>query len=92
MIYLEGKAVPADEARALELIRAAADQNLKMPSTNWRTSTHAGSASRGGSSERPVALLERIGKWGDLKVRYENGWGTDRELGVWPPVATAKWF
>ena len=80
MMYLEGKAVAPDEARALELIRAAADQDLKDANYQLAELYACGIGEPRHHSERPVALLERIGKWGDLKIRYENGWGTDRDL------------
>jgi TPR repeat protein len=80
MMYLEGRAVARDEARALELIRAAADQNLTDAVHQLAELYACGIGEPRSASERPVALLERVGKWGDLQLRYEHGLGTDRDL------------
>ena len=80
LMYLEGKVVERDEARALELIRAAADQNHEAALIELANLYAQGIGEPRGDSERPVALLECTGAWEDLQLRYENGLGTERDL------------
>jgi len=80
LIYLEGKAVAQDEARGLELIRAAADQGHEDALHELADLYARGVGEPRNESELPMALLERLGKWEDLLFRYEYGLGTERDL------------
>lgn len=80
LMYLEGKAVAQDEARGLELIRAAADQNHEDALLELANLYARGVGEPRTDSERPMALSERFGKWEDLLFRYEHGLGTERDL------------
>ena len=80
LMYLDGKIVEMDEARGLELIRAAADQNQEAALRELANLYAQGVGEPRNASERPVALLERVGAWKDLQPRYEYGLGTERDL------------
>jgi TPR repeat protein len=80
LMYLEGKAEAQDEARGLELIRAAADQEHEDAMLELANLYARDVGEPRNGSERPMALLERLGKWEDLLFRYEYGLGTERDL------------
>jgi TPR repeat protein len=80
LLYLAGEAVEVDEARALELIRSAADQNLPAAIRELAELYACGIGEPRNEADRPVALLERGGGWGDLQLRYEYRIGTERDL------------
>jgi TPR repeat protein len=80
MMYLKGEAVAPDEVRGLELIRAAADQNHDYALRELAALYARGVGEPRNESERPVALLERVGAWKDLLFRYQHGLGADRDV------------
>lgn len=80
MMYLEGEAVAQDEARGLELIRAAADQNLGDALAELADLYARGVGEPRNDRDRPMALLERAGRWEDLQFRYVHALGTERDL------------
>jgi len=82
LCYLEGRAVEADEARGLELVRAAADQGLDEAIHDLAGLYAQGVGEPRDIHDRPLELLERCRAWQDLSFRYEYGLGTERDLVV----------
>jgi TPR repeat protein len=80
LCYLKGDVVERDEARALELIRTAADEGVEDAIHDLARLYARGIGEPRSEQDRPMALLRRIGAWGDLMVRYEHGLGTREDL------------
>ena len=80
LMYLEGKAAAQDEARGLELIRAAADQDHEESLLELAKLYARGIGEPRRENETPLALLERLGKWEQLIFRHQYGLGTPRDL------------
>jgi len=87
MLYLEGRAVAVDEARGLELIRAASDQGLKSAVQELADLYACGIGEPRSDRDRPLALLASIQNWPALQFRYEHGLGTELDL-----VAAARYY
>jgi uncharacterized protein len=82
LMYLEGAAVAQDEARGLELIRAAADQGHEDAVHELADLYARGVGEPRDEADRPIHLLHRAQAWGDLILRNEHGVGTERDLVV----------
>jgi TPR repeat protein len=80
LCYLEGKVVELDEARGLELMRAAADKGLKDAIVDLAHLYARGVGEPRNENDRPLQLLEQAHAWGELVSRYEHGLGTPRDL------------
>lgn len=80
LLYLEGNAVAQDEARGLELIRAAADQGHEDVVHELADLYARGVGEPRDEADRPIHLLHRAQAWGDLIFRNEHGVGTERDL------------
>lgn len=80
MLYLRGKGVEVDEARGLELVRAAADQGVTEAIHDLAQCYAFGIGEPRNAADRPIELLRRSKSWEELIRRYEAGWGTDRDL------------
>jgi len=87
LLYLEGGVVEANEAKALTLIRAAADQGNADALGELARLYAEGIGEPRDSQDRPLELLKRAGAWGVLVFRYEYGLGTERDL-----VAAARCY
>lgn len=87
LCYLEGKVVELDEARGLELIRAAADQGLEDAVHELADLYARGVGEPRSEADRPIHLLQRARAWSDLIFRYEHGLGTERDL-----IAAAQYY
>ncbi len=81
LLYLSGhKGVELDEARGLELMRAAADQGMPEAMHDLAQCYAVGIGEPRNDADRPVQLLRRSKSWDELIRRYEAGFGTDRDL------------
>lgn len=80
LMYLKGEAVARDEARALELMRAAADQEHDEALEELALLYACGVGEPRSESDRPVALFEQAGSWKQLMLRYKQGLGTERDV------------
>lgn len=79
-LYLQGKAVELDEARGLELVRSAADQQQWAAEHELASLYAQGIGEPRNEEDRPIPILQRIHAWEDLIFRFEHGLGTDRDL------------
>jgi uncharacterized protein len=80
MLYLRGKGVEIDEARGLELVRAAVDQGLPDAMHDLAQCYAFGIGEPRNDADRPIELLRRSKSWDELISRYEAGLGTERDL------------
>lgn len=80
LCYLAGEVVKRDEARGLELIRAAADKELNDAMRDLAGLYARGVGEPRHEQDRPVALLQRAGAWAELQMRYEHGLGTGQDF------------
>lgn len=80
LMYLKGEAVARDEARALELMRAAADQEHDEALEELALLYASGVGEPRSESDRPVALFEQARSWKQLMLRYKHGLGTERDV------------
>jgi uncharacterized protein len=102
LCYIAGNGVEQDEARGLELIRQAADQNHPSSMVELAKLYGRGIGEPRNDSDRAVALLERVANGnGDLRedyyliknayetlvFRYEYGVGTERDI-----IAAVQWY
>jgi len=80
LCYLEGEVVERDEARALELIRSAADTGVTEAMKDLAGVYARGIGEPRDAQDRPMALLRRAGAWEDMQMRYQYGLGTAPDL------------
>ncbi|HAO78653.1 MAG TPA: hypothetical protein DCQ92_06690 [Verrucomicrobia subdivision 3 bacterium] len=86
LLYLDGKVVERDEARGLELVRAAADQGLHDAIEELAGLYARGIGEPRSEMERPIRLFERTGSAEEVSFRYDYGLGTGRDV-----VSAAQW-
>ena len=86
-MHLNGKAVELDEARGLELTRAAADQGHQEALHELADLYARGVGEPRGKNDQPLQLLQRAKAFPELIFRYEYALGTERNL-----VAAAQWY
>lgn len=98
--YLLGRVVEQDEARALELVRAAADQDY-APAIRELAGLYArGIGEPRSRHDEPMQLLKRVtrlrepgeqsvSQWAyeEIARRYQYGWGTEKDL-----ITAAQWY
>lgn len=80
LMYLTGQNVEMDEARGLDLIRAAADQDDTDALRELAGLYSRGVGEPRNAADRPIPLLVRAGAWDELVFRYQYGLGTQRDL------------